>query len=299
MSRSLKLFITGLVSLSVLALVLTSFVYSQIPSSSSEFDLEIALRVGQPLEVEVLLGLAFWIVSRCSRVHCQCECRAGSLVSVSMAPIVGAMALGGPGGRRLGGPDRNDRGARDLAAGSPGTEPLRITPVVVLPAVLGGIVCRLLLGREHRRCSGSFVSSMIGAAIFFVLNMGITSVVVALRTSQPFRVVALGDWRGISVNALALAPLAWLMAQIYVLGWWASLLFALAAVHDPRRLSPLRRDARDVHADDRSARRGGRQARSVHQQAQPSGQADRGRHRQGDARQRAGARGARVGRPAP
>jgi HD-GYP domain-containing protein (c-di-GMP phosphodiesterase class II) len=57
--------------------------------------------------------------------------------------------------------------------------------------------------------------------------MGITSVVVALRTSQPIRVVALGDWRGISVNALALAPLSWLMALIYGLGWWASLLFAL------------------------------------------------------------------------
>jgi putative nucleotidyltransferase with HDIG domain len=41
------------------------------------------------------------------------------------------------------------------------------------------------------------------------------------------RVVAMGDWRGISGNAMALAPLAWLMAQMYSIGWWASLLFAL------------------------------------------------------------------------
>jgi putative nucleotidyltransferase with HDIG domain len=51
--------------------------------------------------------------------------------------------------------------------------------------------------------------------------------VVALRTRQPIRTVLFGDARGISVNALALAPLAWIMAQMYAIGWWASLLFAL------------------------------------------------------------------------
>src|SRR5204863_3350661 len=47
------------------------------------------------------------------------------------------------------------------------------------------------------------------------------------RSNQSFRVVALGDWRGIGVNAFALAPLAWLMSLIYGVSWWASLLFAL------------------------------------------------------------------------
>jgi putative nucleotidyltransferase with HDIG domain len=41
--------------------------------------------------------------------------------------------------------------------------------------------------------------------------------------------VAVGDLKGFGVNLLALAPLAWLMAQIYLHGggWWATLLFAL------------------------------------------------------------------------
>jgi putative nucleotidyltransferase with HDIG domain len=68
---------------------------------------------------------------------------------------------------------------------------------------------------------------MFGAAIFVILNMAVTSLIVALRSQQSFKVVALGDWRGISVNAFALAPLAWLMGQMYLISWWASLLFAL------------------------------------------------------------------------
>ncbi|MHB8399738.1 MAG: HD-GYP domain-containing protein [Candidatus Limnocylindrales bacterium] len=37
----------------------------------------------------------------------------------------------------------------------------------------------------------------------------------------------MGDFRGITVSALALAPLAWLMAQVYLVVWWATILFAL------------------------------------------------------------------------
>ena len=61
MSRSLKLFITGLVSLSLVALALTSFVYAGIPGLVGGIRPEIALDVGQPIEIEVLLGLMFWI----------------------------------------------------------------------------------------------------------------------------------------------------------------------------------------------------------------------------------------------
>ena len=60
MSRSLKLCVTGLVSISALALVLTSFVYSSNPSLVLGMRPDIALDVGQPQTIEVLLGVAFW-----------------------------------------------------------------------------------------------------------------------------------------------------------------------------------------------------------------------------------------------
>jgi len=72
-----------------------------------------------------------------------------------------------------------------------------------------------------------------------------------------------------------------------------------AAVHDPDRVSPLRRDARDVHPDDWGLGWRRRQARSIHEPAQPAREANRGRHWPPDAGERRRSGGARVGRPAP
>jgi HD-GYP domain-containing protein (c-di-GMP phosphodiesterase class II) len=72
-----------------------------------------------------------------------------------------------------------------------------------------------------------FAATMVGAVILFLLNFAIASVMVSLRSHQSIGLVLFGDARGIATNALALAPLAWLMAQMYIVGWWASLLFAL------------------------------------------------------------------------
>jgi hypothetical protein len=69
---------------------------------------------------------------------------------------------------------------------------------------------------------------MAGAAVFFVLNVGFTSITVALRTGQSLRTVVAGDLPTFFANWVALAPLAWLMAFATVkVGWWATLLFAL------------------------------------------------------------------------
>jgi putative nucleotidyltransferase with HDIG domain len=53
--------------------------------------------------------------------------------------------------------------------------------------------------------------------------------VVALRTNQSVRVVALGDAKGFATSQLALSPLSWLMAQVFQIAgaWWATLLFGL------------------------------------------------------------------------
>jgi putative nucleotidyltransferase with HDIG domain len=70
---------------------------------------------------------------------------------------------------------------------------------------------------------------MAGAALFFFLNVTVTAEIVALRSGQSFRVVALGDARGFAANLFALTPLSWLMSRVWLLpgGWWATLLFAL------------------------------------------------------------------------
>ncbi|HEY3073163.1 MAG TPA: HD-GYP domain-containing protein [Candidatus Limnocylindrales bacterium] len=75
-----------------------------------------------------------------------------------------------------------------------------------------------------------FGATLIGAGINFVLNIGLVSLLVAFRTDRPFRAVLYGDARSVAANLLALVPLAWLMARVYLIpgaGWWATLLFAL------------------------------------------------------------------------
>ena len=62
MSRSLKLYITGLVGLSAIALLLTSFLYCRVRQPDFVFGMrpDIAIELGLTTDVEVLAGLAFW-----------------------------------------------------------------------------------------------------------------------------------------------------------------------------------------------------------------------------------------------
>jgi putative nucleotidyltransferase with HDIG domain len=231
MSRPLKLYITGLVGFSVIALALTSFVFARDPELVFGMRRDIRLTTEGPVELQVLLGLAFWTLMTMFAGALPVRMPRGSLVSVAMAPIVAAMALGGPvaaGWVALIGTTE----IREIRGRIPWYGTASNHAGVVLPALIGGFLSEWLRTApwfsagwdEH---AVTFVTTMLGAAVFFILNMGLTSLVVSLRSQQSFRVVALGDWRGIGVNAFALAPLAWLMAQIYMLTWWASLLFAL------------------------------------------------------------------------
>jgi hypothetical protein len=149
----------------------------------------------------------------------------GTFISVAMATIVGAMALGGgvaAGWVALIGTTE----VREVRGRVPWYGTAANHAGVVLPALVGGVIADLIRGTSTIAFV-TFISTMVGAGVLFLLNLLITSFVVAYRSNQSVRVVAMGDWRGISGNALALAPLAWLMAQMYSIGWWASLLFAL------------------------------------------------------------------------
>src|SRR4051794_15097018 len=67
----------------------------------------------------------------------------------------------------------------------------------------------------------------VRAFVVFLANVTLVAIVVALRSGQRVRVVIVGDAKGFATSQLALAPLAWLMSQVYVLAWWATLLFGL------------------------------------------------------------------------
>jgi HD-GYP domain-containing protein (c-di-GMP phosphodiesterase class II) len=229
MSRSLKLYIAGLVGLSVVALLLTSFVLSgwhgRIGGVRPEigFDFESDHTPASVLSVGV--GLLFWTLITLFAGALPVKMPRGAMVSVAIAPIVAAMALGGPlaaGLVALVGTTE----VREIRGRVPWYGTAANHAGVVLPALVGSFFYELIRGDSDSLIL-SFVATMVGAVALFLLNYSIASVMVSLRTQQKIGLVLFGDARGIAANAFALGPLAWLMAQMYISGWWASLLFAL------------------------------------------------------------------------
>ena len=92
MSKALKLYITGLVAFSAIALIGTSLVFGIDPHIAIEFD----NRVGETSQVEIFAGLSFWIVVTLFASALPVRMPGGLLVAVSIAPCIAAMSLGGP-----------------------------------------------------------------------------------------------------------------------------------------------------------------------------------------------------------
>src|SRR5450759_2548589 len=225
MPKSLSIYIAGLVAVGALALAFTSFV---IP-----VDTHIRLSVFGSESLDVLGGIAVWTGLALLASAVPVQMPRGFLVATSIAPIVAAMSLGGPtaaGWVALIGTSEY----RELSGRVPWYGTLANHAGLVIPAIAGGFTRQAVLAELARAGITApvvdFSSTLAGAAVFFVLNVSIVAVTVALRTNQSARSVMSGDLPTFIGNWVALAPLAWLMAQIYGLagvGWWATLFFTL------------------------------------------------------------------------
>src|ERR1035441_307154 len=138
MSRSLALFIAGLVAASAGALVAASFLYG--------FDGRIAIVVGPNTSqvVGIGIGLAFWIAVTLVASGLPVRFSGGAIVAVSTAPILAAMGLGGPAAAGwlalLGSTE-----LRELRGEIPWFGSLSNHAGIVLPAVTAGVVQRALV----------------------------------------------------------------------------------------------------------------------------------------------------------
>ena len=225
MPKSLSVYITGLVSVGAVALAFTSFV---IP-----VDAHISLPLFGSEGLDTLGGIAFWTALTLLASALPVQMPRGFLINTSIAPIVAAMSLGGPtaaGWVALIGTSEY----RELSGRVPWYGTLANHSGLVIPAIAGGLARGAVLAELGRAGingpAGDLASTLAGASAFFVLNVSFTAITVALRFQQPVRSVISGDLPTFFANWVALAPLAWLMAQIYrlpELGWWATLFFTL------------------------------------------------------------------------
>jgi HD superfamily phosphohydrolase YqeK len=100
---------------------------------------------------------------------------------------------------------------------------------LTIPAIAGSAVI-FAVGGSASSPAQSFALTILGSAVFFALNAAIASLTLALRTEQPLGRVLRSNITDFFQTFLALVPLAWLVAEVYVMpgvGWWAVLLVVL------------------------------------------------------------------------
>jgi putative nucleotidyltransferase with HDIG domain len=175
--------------------------------------------------IGVASGILFWIGMTLVASALDVRMPGGSVVDVSFAPIVAGMSLGGPvvaGLTALIGTTQR----RELRGDVPWYGVVANHCGIAAPAIVGAMILQAAPWRGAP--AADFLATVIAAAIAFSLNALISAVFTSLRTGRQFWTTVRADAGGAYVNMFALAPIAWLMAQIYlVAGWWAVLLFAV------------------------------------------------------------------------
>jgi putative nucleotidyltransferase with HDIG domain len=219
MPRGLRFYIACVVVASAIALAVTTLAFPVDPLIGAGFE---AFGSASPL-----IGLAFWCLVTLGASALPVRMPRGTMVGVWIAPVIAATALGGPTvGVWVAALGTTE--VRELRGRIPWYGTLANHAGAILPALAAGLAIQALGSPSVKTDTAlSFLAVLPAAAVFLAINAVLTGTLVALRTDQQFRSVLLGDSRGFATSLIALTPVAWLMAQTYVVAWWASLLFAL------------------------------------------------------------------------
>src|SRR5262245_16018924 len=220
----LRTYIAGLVISSAAALAFASFAFGIGQGIGLEVD-------GLPgkADADILAGLAFWTAITFVSSALPVRMPRGILIAVSIAPIIAATSLGGPaagGWVALIGTTE----LRELRGRIPWYGTLANHAGIALPAIACGIAIALM-PTANSGIGGSLAATLVGASFFIALNIALASGLMAVRTGAAYRELLVADLGGFAVSLAGLAPLGWLMAQVYVIpgaGWWMTLLFGLA-----------------------------------------------------------------------
>jgi hypothetical protein len=178
--------------------------------------------------VEIIAGLAFWTLISFVASSAAVRITSGVQVAVSTAPIMAAAVLGGPTAAGLvavlGSTDMREVRGRVVWYGT-----LANHAAIVLPAILGGLVIRAF-PTNGQHAALELAATLLGTLTYFVLNLVLVSLIVSFRGGRVREFLTHAETANMWANLLTLAPLAWLMARIYVIeggGWWTALLFGL------------------------------------------------------------------------
>ncbi len=182
---------------------------------------EISIKGGQG---GVILGVVFWVALALAGSSLAVRMPSGSVLDVGFAPVIAAVSLGGPAVAAWVGLFGTTQ-RRELRRELPWYGVLANHCAIMTPAILAGFALQAIPWRSF--LAVDFAATVGAAAIYFSLNILITASIVSLRDGEPITKLLRASG-GAYLNMLALAPVAWLMARMYLTaGWWAVLLFAV------------------------------------------------------------------------
>jgi len=184
-------------------------------------------------EIGLPWGIAFWTGLTLLSSAMPVRLPQGTVASVSAAPILASVILGGPTAALVvAGIGTTD--SRELRGEVPWYGTVYNHASTISTAVAAGIVYELsflAVGADSSQSVVGFIAILLASGVAFAVNWTFSSLAVAARTGASLRTVWARDLRGIALNLIGLAPVAWLMAQVFLLpngvGWWATTLFVI------------------------------------------------------------------------
>jgi putative nucleotidyltransferase with HDIG domain len=127
-----------------------------------------------------------------------------------------------PNGRwcRCGRHDRSDPcggcSGRTFRSGIPWYGTLYNHSAIALSALFAALVFEVVNGRRFEASGQSLAAVIFAGLTYFAINNALAAAVLALRERRPVLSVLAGNVRQFGVSLAGLAPLAWLMASMYV-----------------------------------------------------------------------------------
>jgi putative nucleotidyltransferase with HDIG domain len=197
------------VDVTAIILVCASFALWPIPASFGGFG-----------------ALVFWTAMTLVASASPVPMPRGTFVSVSIAPILAAAALGGPSAAAVVAAVGTTEW-REIRGEIPWYGSAYNHAALVVPAVAAALVPWALVGTDFAPTVLSFAALAIAGLVYFGLNVTLASALAALRRHRSVSGILVEDIRLVGGNLLGMAPLAWLIAASWQYVWWSALVFAL------------------------------------------------------------------------
>jgi len=190
-----------------------------------------------PIRADIggLVGIAYWCLLTLVASALPVKMPKGTIVSVSLATIMASVVLGGPVAAALVAAVGTTE-LREIRGRIPWYGTLYNHASLLIAAVLAGIAYDVWLGWIIRADATRygllvFVGAILASVIYYSVSSFLAVLAVSVRSNLSVATVWQQDISAVAPNLIGLAPLGWLMAQIFSLpggvGWWATALFVV------------------------------------------------------------------------